>query len=119
MNLSGVSVGAIVRYYRVPPEDCVAVVDDLDLTLGKVRARESGSDGGHKGLRSLIEHLGGSEFKRIRIGIGRPPAGRAVLQHVLGGSKEEDAALDEAVEAAANVILQYLETGEFENWSSS
>lgn len=123
MNNSGEAVGALLRYYKVPPEDCLVVADDLDLPLGKIRLRASGSDGGHRGLRSVIEHAGGPSIKRLRIGIGRPPREqdgkeRAVLSHVLSGSAEEEAELDTAVELAADLALRYLKTGEFENWSS-
>jgi PTH1 family peptidyl-tRNA hydrolase len=123
MNNSGEAVDALLRFYKVAPEDCLVVVDDLDLPLAKIRLRVSGSDGGHRGLRSVIEHAGGPGIKRLRIGIGRPPREheeqeRAVLSHVLSGSREEEAELDKAVEQAADLALRYLETGEFENWSS-
>lgn len=123
MNASGEAVGPLLRYYKVPRQDCLVILDDLDLPLGKIRQRESGSDGGHKGLRSVIEHAGGPGIKRLRIGIGRPPRvqggkERAVLSHVLSASPEEEAELDKAVELAAELALRYLETGEFENWSS-
>jgi peptidyl-tRNA hydrolase, PTH1 family len=118
MNLSGQAVAALTRFYKVPLADCVVVTDDLDLPLGKLRLRDRGSDGGHRGLRSIIECLGSQEFKRIRIGIGRPPEGRTVLNHVLGGSKEEQAKLDEAIDVAADRALAFIRTGKFENWSS-
>jgi PTH1 family peptidyl-tRNA hydrolase len=118
MNRSGVSVGEILRYYRVSPADCIVVVDDLDLTLGKIRLRDSGSDGGHRGLRSLIDELGDQAFKRIRIGIGRPPHGGSVVEHVLSASADEAEALAGAVEQAAELAIAFLESGRFENWSS-
>ena len=118
MNLSGVSVAEVLRYYRVAPADCVVIVDDLDLAPGKIRMRDSGSDGGHRGLRSVIEHLGESGFKRIRIGIGRPTEGQSVVGHVLGASPDEEQALEEAVAQAADLAIQFLESGRFENWSS-
>ncbi len=119
MNLSGVSVGAVLRYHRLPPEACLVVVDDLDLELGKVRVRESGSDGGHKGLRSVIEHVGTAGFKRIRIGIGRPAEGGSVIGHVLGGSAADEQALAAATDIAVERVVEYVETGRLENWSSS
>lgn len=118
MNLSGVAVAALTRFYKVPLGDCLVVTDDLDLPAGKLRLRDQGSDGGHLGLRSVIEHLGSREIKRIRIGIGRPPPGRSVVGHVLGGSKEEQAQLDEAVVLAAERALDFIRGGTFENWSS-
>jgi peptidyl-tRNA hydrolase, PTH1 family len=118
MNASGDAVAALTRFYKVPLDGCLVVTDDLDLPLGKLRQRISGSDGGHRGLRSIIESLGGQGFKRIRIGIGRPPEGRSVIGHVLSRSKEEQAQLNEAVELAAERALEFLRTGQFENWSS-
>jgi PTH1 family peptidyl-tRNA hydrolase len=118
MNLSGEALGEIVRFYKVPLADCLVVVDDMDLPLGKIRLRDAGSDGGHRGLRSIIEHLGGNEFKRIRVGIGRPPEGESVVGHVLSGSSGEARELEHAVELAAELALRYLESGTFENWSS-
>jgi peptidyl-tRNA hydrolase, PTH1 family len=118
MNLSGEAVQALTAFYKVPLEACLVVTDDLDLPVGKLRQRVSGSDGGHRGLRSIIERMGGLGFKRIRIGIGRPPEGRTVVGHVLSGNKEEQAQLDAAIELAADKVLEFLRTGKFENWSS-
>jgi PTH1 family peptidyl-tRNA hydrolase len=119
MNLSGVAVAALIRFYKVPLSDCLVVTDDLDLPIGMLRLRDKGSDGGHRGLRSVIESLASMEIKRIRIGIGRPPEGRSVVSHVLSGSKEEQALLDEALVLAAERALDFIRAGSFENWSSS
>src|SRR5699024_6123224 len=72
MNLSGEGVRPLIDYYKIKPEDVLVVFDDLDLPTGKIRLREKGGHGGHNGIRSLIQHLATKEFKRIRIGIGRP-----------------------------------------------
>ncbi|MBM3156097.1 MAG: aminoacyl-tRNA hydrolase [Chloroflexi bacterium] len=69
MNLSGEAVAALMRRYRLSPQDILVVYDDLDLPLGKIRIREKGSSGGHKGIRSIIEHIGSQDFARVRIGI--------------------------------------------------
>lgn len=118
MNASGDAVQPLLAFYKVPLEDCLVITDDLDLPVGKLRMRVSGSDGGHRGLRSIIDRMGSQGFKRIRIGIGRPPAGRTVIGHVLSGSKEEQEQLDAAMELAADKVLEFLRTGKFENWSS-
>jgi PTH1 family peptidyl-tRNA hydrolase len=118
MNLSGEAVGALIRFYKVDLDDCLVVTDDLDLPLGKLRLRTSGSDGGHRGLRSIIESLGSRKIKRLRIGIGRPPEGRTVMSHVLGDSKEEQERLDQAVHLAAERAIVFIRAGSFENWSS-
>jgi PTH1 family peptidyl-tRNA hydrolase len=70
MNLSGRSVGQVVRFYKLLLSDVLVVCDDLSLPLGKLRIRPGGSDGGQKGLRDITAHLGTEEFPRLRIGIG-------------------------------------------------
>jgi peptidyl-tRNA hydrolase, PTH1 family len=70
MNLSGRSVGQAARFYKLEPQDILAVCDDLSLPVGKIRIRPGGSDGGQKGLRDIAAHLGTEAFPRLRIGIG-------------------------------------------------
>lgn len=118
MNRSGRSVQALLHYYRIAQGDLVVIVDDLDLEPGRIRQRAEGSDGGHRGLRSIIEALGSQAFKRIRIGIGRPQDKANVVSYVLGGGPDSEA-LDTAVEQSARMVVTFLETGQFENWSSS
>jgi PTH1 family peptidyl-tRNA hydrolase len=73
MNDSGRAVGAVSRFYKVPMGRLLVIYDELDIPLGTVRLRASGGSGGHGGMRSLIQHLGGQGFPRVRVGIGRPP----------------------------------------------
>lgn len=73
MNNAGQSVSSLARFFRLPPEQILAVHDDLDLPLGALRLRPGGGSGGHHGLGSIVEHLGLAEFPRLRFGIGRPP----------------------------------------------
>lgn len=124
MNLSGKAVAFLLGYYKIELDDCLVVVDDLDLALGKIRQRRHGSDGGHRGLRSIIEAVGSRSFKRVRIGIGRPGGlGGAkrgsVVSFVLGQSPREAAVLTAAEEETVRVVIRFLESGEFENWSAS
>jgi PTH1 family peptidyl-tRNA hydrolase len=85
MNASGESVGAALRYFKVPLAGLLVVVDDADLPWGMIRLRPRGSSGGHHGLESLGSHLGSTEFARLRIGIGRTDDGRReITNHVLG-----------------------------------
>lgn len=70
MNLSGQSLSAVTNWYKLLPEDVIVIYDDLDLPLGRIRLRKSGSAGGHNGMRSIIAHLHTQEFPRLRIGIG-------------------------------------------------
>lgn len=73
MNNSGQSIRAALDWYKLPPQAVLILSDDLDLPLGKIRLRPSGSAGGHNGIRSAIAHLGTQDFPRLRIGIGSPP----------------------------------------------
>jgi peptidyl-tRNA hydrolase, PTH1 family len=75
MNESGQSVEAAVHFYRTDPADMIVVHDELDLGFGDVRLKLGGGHAGHNGLRSIVSHLGTAEFVRVRVGIGRPPAG--------------------------------------------
>ncbi len=85
MNDSGLAVGMIASYYRVVSKDIIVVHDDLDLDLARVKVVVNRGAGGHNGIGSLISHLGGREFTRLRVGIGRPPANMPVSDFVLAG----------------------------------
>jgi len=90
MNNSGANVKALMGRYRIGQSDLMVVCDDMDLPLGKVRFRTRGKDGGHLGLRSIIEQLGSDEVARLRVGIGKPlPAGTA-SDFVLSEFKDEE-----------------------------
>jgi PTH1 family peptidyl-tRNA hydrolase len=80
MNNCGEAVAALVRRYKISTRDVLVIYDDLDLPLGKIRIREQGSSGGHKGIKSIIEHLGTQDFPRIRVGIS-PLENDAVTSH--------------------------------------
>ncbi|MET3700063.1 peptidyl-tRNA hydrolase [Bacillus oleivorans] len=109
MNLSGESIGEVSHFYKIEPSDIVVLYDDLDLPVGKIRLRQKGSAGGHNGLKSTIQHLGTTEFNRIRIGINRPAAGIPVPQYVLGKfTKDEQEMMAEAVKTSANACEAWL-----------
>lgn len=94
MNLSGESVAPLATFYKVPPAGVVVVVDDADLPFGTIRMRSEGSAGGHHGLESVERHLGGRNYVRQRIGIGRrDPGVRQIAGHVLGRFAPEEQAL--------------------------
>jgi peptidyl-tRNA hydrolase, PTH1 family len=84
MNLSGQSVRATIDWFKLPPESVLVVYDDLDLPLGKIRLRLSGSAGGHNGMKSIISHLSTQNFPRVRIGIGKSTGEKDTISHVLG-----------------------------------
>jgi PTH1 family peptidyl-tRNA hydrolase len=93
MNLSGQAVGELSRYYKADVSDLLVVVDEVQLPLGRLRARASGSAGGHNGLKSIIAHVG-DEFARLRLGIGRGDERRTLSDHVLArfdGDERADA----------------------------
>ena len=102
MNLSGEAVQRARRSLGLEPKEFLVVYDDLDLAIGRVRVRPSGSAGGHHGVESIIEALGSNVFPRIRIGIGRPGSKNANVDYLLDSmTKEEADALTGGVERAA------------------
>lgn len=91
MNLSGESVGEIVNFYKLDPEeDLIILYDDISLAPGNMRIRKKGSAGGHNGIKSLIAHLGTQNFMRIKIGVGEKPKDWDLADYVLGHFSEED-----------------------------
>ena len=83
MNASGESIGPLMSFYKLTPADLLVVYDDLDLPFGRIRLRPGGGAGGHKGIQSLIRHLGSEDFARLRVGIGRPPGRMDPAAYVL------------------------------------
>ena len=91
MNNSGEAVKEIVDYYKLNPnEDLIVISDDLNLDVGVLRLRSKGSAGGHNGLKSIIKCVGTESFDRVRIGVGKVPANRDVITHVLSRFGKED-----------------------------
>jgi PTH1 family peptidyl-tRNA hydrolase len=90
MNLSGEAVSALLRYFRIEPVDLLVVLDEVQLPLGKLRARPNGSPGGHNGLKSIAQHLG-DDYARLRIGVGRGDARRDLADHVLTRFDKDEA----------------------------
>lgn len=117
MNLSGEAVAALVHRYKLASEDILVVYDDLDLPLGKIRIREKGSSGGHKGLKSIIEHLGTQDFHRIRIGIaplvseaGNLPEKVDAVEHVLSDFTDEEKTILQEVYLRVATAIQCILT---------
>lgn len=91
MNASGEAVRECAAFYKIPPENIIVISDDVNLPVGRLRVRRSGSDGGQKGLQSIIYQLNSDRFPRIRIGIGSPPENYGELADwVLGKLTESD-----------------------------
>lgn len=109
MNLSGDSVAPVVRYHNATAADLLVIQDDIDLPVGRLRIRKSGSCGGHNGIRSIIERLGTTAFARLKLGVGKDRAN--VVGHVLGKFDPEtrqtmDLVIAEAVKAAAMIMRE-------------
>ncbi len=107
MNLSGEALRAVMDYYKIKPEDVLVIYDDLSLELGKMRFRASGSDGGHNGIKSIIQHLGSNKFVRLKVGIGpQPPipAENFVLQNF---SQEQLVALKPVLDRILDAAQSY------------
>lgn len=112
MNLSGSSVREAAKFYKTPPEDIIVIHDDLDLPSGRLRIRERGGSGGHRGIESILAQLGSDEFVRVRFGVGRPPEGWESADYVLGRfAAEEQALIREAVGKAADAVEAILKEG--------
>lgn len=111
MNDSGRSLGEVVRYYDVAPEELIVIYDDMDLEPGVIRIRKKGSAGSHNGMKSIISHLGDGDFPRVRVGIGRPSVADW-KDYVLGRIPTEDEkAIMEGVEKAARAVTAIMKDG--------
>lgn len=113
MNISGEPVGRLARYLKVDGDRTVVVHDDIDLALGQLRIKLGGGNAGHNGLSSIQRHLGTPDFYRIRIGVGRPPAGgQDPADYVLAKpGREAQEAIMNAQERAADAVLALIEDG--------
>ncbi|MEM8779824.1 MAG: aminoacyl-tRNA hydrolase [Cyanobacteria bacterium P01_G01_bin.49] len=112
MNRSGQSVRAVLDWYKLTAEDVLVIYDDMDLPLGRMRLRVSGSAGGHNGMKSIISHLGNQDFPRLRIGIGKSNHVDATISHVLGRfSPEEREIVDKIFPLVVEAIEMSLEEG--------
>jgi PTH1 family peptidyl-tRNA hydrolase len=112
MNLSGQSVGGLARFYKLPLENVMVAHDDLDLPFGVIRIRPGGGAGGQKGVASAIERLGSKDFRRLRIGIGRPPGRMDPADYVLQDFPQADlVTLSETLGRAAEAALVFVTDG--------
>src|SRR6478672_5786251 len=117
MNLSGRSVRAAARFYKLSPDDVVVVYDDIELPFDRVRAKAGGGLKGHNGLRSMADSLGTPEFLRVRCGVGRPRRGdpRSIADFVLGAFYEDEdpaALIELAADCAQSIVLDGIDEAE-------
>jgi len=109
MNRSGPPLRQLAEYFRIQREAMVIIHDDIDLAFERLKIKEKGGDGGHKGIKSLIEAFGGDQFVRLRVGVGRSETGGDVVGHVLGKfSPDELSLLDKFIQRAAQAVVTIL-----------
>lgn len=113
MNNSGQAIRAVVDWYKIPPEAVMVIYDDMDLPVGRLRLRLSGSAGGQNGMKSAITHLGTQQFPRLRIGIGSAKSSeKDAVSHVLGTfAPSEKAAIEEVLNLTVSAIELSLKQG--------
>lgn len=112
VNLSGHAIVGLMQFFKFDLADLLVVVDEVNLELGRLRARAAGSAGGHNGLKSVVEALGTGEFARLRIGVGRGDARRDLADHVLATFEPaERAAVVDAVGRAAEAVEVFIAEG--------
>ena len=113
MNLSGEAVGEAVNFYKADAaSELIIVQDDIDLEPGNIRIRSKGSAGGHNGIKSVISHIGGNEFVRIKVGVGGKPEGRDLADHVLSGfDRDTEPLIRKVIEKAGEAIVTVMKEG--------
>lgn len=112
MNLSGTAVVPLLQFYKVPVEDALVIVDEVQLATGRTRIRPDGSAGGHNGLKSMIASLGTHAFPRLRIGVGRGDTRRDLANHVLARFEpEERSVIEDAIARAADAAELFIADG--------
>ncbi len=112
MNLSGQSVRAVLDWYKYSASSLLVIYDDMDLPLGRLRLRLSGSDGGHNGMKSIISHLGTQNFPRLRLGIGKGHPNKETIGHVLGRFTEaENQVISQVLEYTVKCVETSLSQG--------
>jgi len=112
MNQSGESVKKAVNFFQADMGDLIVIHDDLDLPFGRLRFKRRGGDGGHQGVRSIIERMGGNNFLRLKVGIGRPPRGIEPAEYVLSSFDEaQQPYLDGILNQAAEALVVMLSEG--------
>ena len=112
MNASGPAVVGLLQFFKIELPDLIVIVDEINLELGRLRARAAGSAGGHNGLKSIIEALGTNEFARLRVGVGRGDARRDLADHVLARFEpDERPIVAEAVNRSADAADLFVADG--------
>ena len=112
MNRSGQAIRAVTDWYKLPPESVLVIYDDMDLSVGRIRLRLSGSAGGHNGMKSAIAHLGTQNFPRLRIGIGKSTPDKETVSYVLGKfSLDETQIMPQVIQLVVDAVELALKQG--------
>lgn len=112
MNASGEAVIEFVNFYKIEPNHILVIYDDMDIEIGKIRIRKSGSPGTHNGIKSVTHFLNQENFPRIRVGIGKPQTQEDLIEYVIGAIPEEEKdLLEQGVEKAKNAVIELLKNG--------
>ena len=110
MNLSGDAVAPLVGYYKLSHDDLIVLHDDMDIEFGKIKISKGAGNGGHNGVRSIINNLGKNDFLRIRLGVGRPPEGIDSADYVLNNFNDGALARD-LIGTGAKAVCECLQSG--------
>jgi PTH1 family peptidyl-tRNA hydrolase len=112
MNLSGQAIGELMRFYKIDLPDVLIVCDDVNLPLGRLRVRATGTEGGHNGLRSIAGALGTIDYARLRVGVGRGDMRRDLADHVLARFEpDEQSGIADAITRAADAVELWISDG--------
>ena len=112
MNRSGMPLSQLARYFKIPCSELIVIHDDMDIAFGRIKIKQKGGSGGHKGIRSLREAFGDDGFTRVRVGVGRPaPQGDAADYVLSKFSPDEHRELDEVITQAREAVVTILSEG--------
>lgn len=111
MNLSGESVRQVMDFFKIKQEDILVIYDDMDMPVGKLRLRQTGSAGGHNGMKNIILHTGSQNFNRVRVGIGRHPYMKVVDYVLSKFTQDEMIDMEKGIDSASEAVIDYLNNG--------
>lgn len=112
MNLSGESIKEIIQFYKIEMEQLIIIYDDLDIEPGMIRIRKTGGPGTHNGMKSVVNELQTQNFKRVRVGIGKPEKKEELIEYVLGAIPEEEKEkLEKGTDLAKEAVVEIIKSG--------
>ncbi len=112
MNLSGESIKEIIQFYKIEKEQLIVIYDDMDIEPSSIKIRKAGGAGTHNGMKSVLQELNTQDFKRIRVGIGKPKDKEDLIEYVIGAiPKEEQKKLDKGTELAKEAVIEIIKSG--------